>query len=483
MLHHLSEHGLIFTVASDIVIAIVASAHVILTKRDTRATIAWVGLICFTPLIGAILYVLLGVNRIQRRARLLRSSHQRPEPSEHQDTCPQNILDDTFGPNGAHLLSLVTLGNKIAKKPLLAGNQILPLLEGDQAFPAMIQAIDGATKSISLSTYIFDNDSIGQLFLDALKRAVARNIEVRVLIDDMGARYSWPTMTQALRRAGINCATFMPPTFPWKFQYTNLRTHRKTLVVDGKLGFTGGINIREGHCLASHPRHPVRDLHFQVEGPVVSQLQEVFADDWSFCTGEILEGPAWFPQIEARGNVLARGVPDGPDEHFESFRHILLGAIACAESSIMIVTPYFLPDASLIVALNVAALRGISVDIVLPGENNIPLVKWASTSQLWQVVDRGCRVWISPPPFDHAKLVVVDELVSIFGSSNWDPRSLRLNFEFNLDCYDSSLAAQLKTLIHDRISRARRLTLAELDGRSLAIKLRDGIACLASPYL
>ncbi len=483
MLHHLTDHGLFFTATIDLLVAIVASAHVILSKRDTRAAIAWVGLICLTPLIGAALYFLLGVNRIQRLARLLRSRHQHPEPSEHQDECPQNLLDDTFGPNGAHLRSLVTLGNEISKKPLLSGNRIQPLLDGDQAFPAMIQAIDGATKSISLSTYIFDNDSVGRLFLEALKRAVTRKVEVRVLIDDMGSRYSWPTMTHALRQAGINCATFMPPTLPWKFQYTNLRTHRKTLVVDGNLGFTGGINIREGHRLVTHPRHPVRDLHFQIEGPVVSQIQTVFADDWSFCTGEVLKGPVWFPQIEPRGNVLARGVPDGPDEHFESFRHILLGAIACAESSIMIVTPYFLPDASLIVALNVAALRGISVDIVLPGENNIPLVKWASTSQLWQVVDRGCRVWISPMPFDHAKLVVVDDLLAVFGSSNWDPRSLRLNFEFNLDCYDSALAAQLKTIIQDRISRARRLTLEELDGRTLGIKLRDGIACLASPYL
>ena len=214
-----------------------------------------------------------------------------------------------------------------------------------------------------------------------------------------------------------------------------------------------------------------------MEGPVVSQILAVFADDWPFCTGEVLEGSAWFPQIAARGNVLARGVPDGPDEHLERFRHILLGAIACAETSIMIVTPNFLPDASLIVA----ALRGISVDIVLPGKNNILLVKWASTSQLWQVVDRDCRVWMSPPPFDHAKLVVVDDLVSMFGSSNWNPRSLRLNFEFNLDCYDSTLAAQLKTLIQDRINHSRRLTLRGLDGPSLGIKLRDGVACLASP--
>lgn len=471
------------TATIDLVVALVASSHVVLTKRDTRASIAWVGLIWLTPIFGAILYFWLGVNRIQRKARLLRGVRPAFGSSANRNACPQEIIDDTFGSNGSHLLSLVTLGNEITKKPLLAGNQIVPLLDGDQAFPEMIQAIDGATTSISLGTYIFDNDRIGRQFLEALKRAASRNVQVRVLIDDMGARYSWPTMVQALRRAGIACRTFMPPSIPWRFQYTNLRTHRKTLILDGKLGFIGGINLREGHCLALHPRSPVRDLHFRIEGPVISEIQQVFADDWSFCAGEVLDGEVWFPNVSPCGDVLARAVPDGPDENFESFRHALLGAIACAEHSIRVVTPYFLPDSSLITALNVAALRGIDVDIVLPGRNNIPLVQWASTSLLWQVVERGCRVWISSPPFDHTKLMVVDNLVSFVGSSNWDPRSLRLNFELNLECYDRTLASKLTSLVEERIGFARRLTLAELDGRSLAERLRDGIARLASPYL
>ena len=483
MLHHLTEHWLIFTAAIDLIVAVGASAHVILTKRDPRASIGWVGLIWLTPIFGALLYFWLGVNRIQRKARLLRGGRQPIEHSPKQDVCRQEILAQTFGPTGTHLLSLVTLGERIAKKPLLSGNEIVPLLDGDQAFPAMIEAIDGAKKSVSLSTYIFDNDSVGERFLNSLERAIARQVEVRVLIDDMGARYSWPTMTHRLIRAGIKCTTFMPPTIPWKFQYTNLRTHRKSLVIDGQIGFTGGMNLREGHCIAAHPKHPVRDIHFRVDGPVVAQFQEMFVDDWSFCTGEILKGPTWFPEIPRQGSVLARGVLDGPDEHFESFRHLLLGAIASAESSILVVTPYFLPDASLIVALNVAALRGIAVDIVLPGENNIPLVQWASTSHLGQIVERGCRVWISPPPFDHAKLMVVDDLVSFVGSSNWDPRSLRLNFEFNLECYDRPLAGRLKSIIQERIRVARLLTQKDLDARPLTIKLRDGIAALASPYL
>lgn len=478
----LTKHWLIITTAADVVVALVASAHVVLTKRDTRAAIAWVGLICLTPFLGALLYLWLGINRIQRRARLLRG-YQHPDSTPFPESCPQGALDETFGQKSAHLMSLVTLLGQMTRRPLLPGNLIEPLVDGDQAFPAMIQAIDAATKSISLGTYIFDNDAVGQLFLEALQRAVSRQVEVRVLIDDMGARYSLPTIVHALRRAGIQCATFMPPLIPWKFQYTNLRTHRKALIIDGTFGFTGGMNIRQGHCVLTHPSHPVRDLHFRVAGPVVSQIQEVFAEDWAYCTDEVLAGEVWFPPLGAAGSILARGIPDGPDEHFESFRYALLGAIACAESSIRVVTPYFLPDAALITALNVAALRGITVDIVLPGENNILLVQWATTSMLWQVVERGCRIWISPPPFDHAKVMVVDDLVCFIGSSNWDPRSLRLNFEFNLECYNRQLAGTLAAIVDERIRNARRMTLAELDGRPLAIRLRDGIARLASPYL
>lgn len=483
MIHDMGSYGVMGFAMLQVVIALSTSAHVILTKRDTRARIAWVGLVILAPLVGSFLYFWLGVNRIERRARSLRSAYRHPETRECQEQCEAAAFDELFGADARHLRSLATLGSKVAKQPLLQGNHIVALIDGDEAFPAMLDAIEQAKESISLGTYIFDNDAVGQEFLKALKRAVSRNVEVRVLIDDVGSRYSLPTMLHSLRMAGIACSTFMPTIIPWKFLYSNLRTHRKTLVIDGKVGFTGGMNIRAGHRLSCHPRHPVRDIHFRVEGPVVAQFQELFADDWSFCTGELLEGPKWFPQIPQCGPVYARGVPDGPDESFESFRHLLLGAIASAESSIQIVTPYFLPDASLIVALNVAALRGISVDIVLPGKSNIPLVRWASMSHLWQVVDRGCRVWMSPPPFDHTKLMVVDDFVAIIGSSNWDPRSLRLNFEFNLECYDRQLSANLKTIIQDRIDCAHLVTLAELDGRRLGIKLRDGIAALASPYL
>jgi cardiolipin synthase len=436
------------------------------------------------PFVGALLYVLLGVNRIRRRARSLRAGRPGAKPPPSPFECAASELTQVLGPASAHLAALAEVAAGATRRPLLCGNRITPLHCGDEAYPAMIAAIDEARDSVLFSTYIFDNDRAGALFLEAFRRAAARQVEVRALIDDLGARYSWPSMIGELRAAGVRVARFLPKLIPARFRFANLRNHRKILVVDGRVGFAGGMNVREGCLLELHPRHPVRDLHFRVEGPVVAQLQEVLAEDWAFTTGEVLCGERWFPDLVPCGETLARGIIGGPDENFERLRMILLGAITAARSCVMVVTPYFLPDATLVNTLNVAAMRGVDVDILLPAENNFRVVQWASAAQLWQVLERGCRVWLTPPPFDHTKLMVVDGAWVLFGSSNWDARSLRLNFEFDVECYDRGLAGSLQQWIRDeRLRHARPVTLAEVDGRSFPIRLRDGLARLLSPYL
>ena len=263
----------------------------------------------------------------------------------------------------------------------------------------------------------------------------------------------------------------------------NLRNHRKLLIVDGTIGFTGGMNIREASVLASQHPHPVQDLHFRLDGPVVAHLMEAFSEDWAFTTGEVLEGIDWFPRLEETGSAVARGITDGPDRDIDKAELALLGALAVARSSVRIVTPYFLPDSRLISALNVTAMRGVSVEILLPQKNNLALVQWASTAQLWQVLRRGCRIYATAPPFDHTKLMLVDDCWAFFGSSNWDPRSLRLNFEFDVECYDADLVTTLHALVEAKLRTARPVTLDDVNGRPLFIKLRDGVVRLAAPYL
>ncbi len=354
------------------------------------------------------------------------------------------------------------------------GNLLIPLFDGIQAFPVMLEAIGGARRSIALSSYIFNDGSEGRRFAVALGEAVDRGVQVRVLVDDIGARYSWPSILPLLQREGIPSARFLPAHLPLHFPYFNLRNHRKILVVDGNLGFTGGMNIQEDET---------RDLHFRIEGPAVAHLQRVFAEDWEFTTEEALRGEIWFPGIPAQGRAVARGIANGPNDERHATRLTVLGALACAKRSVRIVTPYFLPDTALLAALNVAALRGVQVDIVLPERNNLRLVQWASTALLWQVLEHGCRVWLSPAPFDHSKLMVVDRVWTLLGSSNWDPRSFRLNFEFDMECYDTVLAGTREDFVQAKLRKARSLSLADVDGRSLPVRLRDGVARLMSPYL
>lgn len=465
-----------------LVVDVVASGHVLLRKRDARAAIAWVGFIWLVPLVGALLYLFFGVNRIQRRAAAVLRDRRRIAAPAARGDAPALVVE-VFGATAEPLLPLARLGDRVVVRPLVRGNAVAPLLDGDQAYPAMLDAIDAATRSVALCTYIFDNDAAGARFRDALARARARGVETRVLIDDIGARYSFPPIDRDLRRAGVRVARFLPTLVPSRLIHFNLRNHRKILVVDGRIGFTGGMNIRVGHVRGDGPRHPTRDVHFRVEGPVVGQLMDAFAEDWAFATGEVLDGPAWYAAETDRGPVLARGITDGPDDDFDVLRTIMLGALTAARQRIRVVTPYFVPDQQIITALRLASLRGVEVDVVLPARGNLRVVQWAAMAQLWQVLERGCRVHLTPPPFDHTKLLVVDGLWTLVGSTNWDARSLRLNFEFNVECWDPALAARCEALVDALTAEARPITLADVDGRSLPVRLRDGAARLLSPYL
>jgi cardiolipin synthase len=465
------------------VVTLVTTAHVILYKRDPRAAVAWVGFVWMLPLLGPVLYVLFGINRIRRRgvrrrARTIRVS----EPDEVRER-PSGLKPGSLPPEAAHLDALAELVNVVTRRTLEYGNLVTPLVDGDEAYPAMLEAIRGADRSVALSSYIFRNDEVGREFVDALTRASGRGVEVRVIVDAVGARYSFPTVVWRLRRLGVPAARFMRTVLPFRLRYMNLRNHRKLMVVDGEVGFTGGMNIHDANVLARKPGRPQHDLHFRIEGPVVRHLTATFVEDWAFCAGETLDGEAWFPRLEPKGDVAARGITEGPDEDFEKLRWSVLGALACARRSVRIVTPYFVPDPGLISALSVAAMRGVRVEILLPQVSDLRIVQWASTALLWQVLEGGCRVYLSPPPFDHTKLMLVDGAWTLLGSGNLDPRSLRLNFEFNVECYGQRLAAALDELVERRIRAARPVSLKDVDGRSLPVRLRDGAARLLAPYL
>jgi cardiolipin synthase len=460
-----------------------AICHVLLYNRNTRASIAWVGLIFLAPIIGPLVYFSLGINRIQRKGQELRAN-LKPVVSritEKYVVTPLEIAEARENyPNYYQLANMI---ETLTGSRLLPSNSISPLVGGDEAFPEMLKAIQEAKHSVAMCSYIFDVDRAGEAFVTALADAKKRGVEVRVLVDDVGIKLSWPKIHRVLAKHGVPCERFLKTFIPRPMNYSNLRNHRKILVVDGALGFTGGMNIREGNQLGLDPSHPIQDVHFRIEGPVVTHLMQTFYTDWMFTTNEALSGDAWFPEIEHEGLLASRGIADGPDEDFDVLHLALLGAIGLAQKRIDIVTPYFLPDSDTIAALNIASLRGVEVNILLPEKNNIRLVQWAGMALFDQLLERNCRIYLTPAPFDHTKVMLVDDAWSLIGSSNWDPRSLRLNFEFNLECYGSHFLYELRTLVNKKIEGAWRLTLDEVHRRGRLVRLRDAVARLFTPYL
>ena len=468
--------------AITVVASVLAAVHAAMTKQDVRAAIGWVGIVIFSPLFGALLYFVAGINRIRRE----RVSQQIEEASHAEEDLERYLVSRVEATSGTQFAALKNVGDQISRFGLVGGNAIRLLKGGDETYPAMLEAIRRAKRSVALQSYIFDNDQIGVQIAQALIDAHARGVEVRVLIDSVGSRYSRPPITGLLHRAKVPTALFMTTVFGMRLAYANLRSHRKILIVDGESGLTGGMNIRAGFMRAYGGEQTTHDTHFQVSGPIVRQLMSSFVHDWEFTTGERLTGESWFPAeyvVSPDPGVPLRCVPSGPDRTLGSTHDMILGALSVAQHHVRIQSPYFLPDLPLIAALATAARRGVVVDIVIPGKNNLRLVDAAMSAQLDQLVMAGCRVWRSTGTFDHSKLMTIDGGWSYVGSSNLDPRSLRLNFELDIEVYDKSLAQQISQKIDRLITSAVPVTMVSLRKAPFLRRLRNRVVWLASPYL
>jgi len=462
-------------------LSLAAAGHSLIYKRDARSALVWTCLNLTVPLLGPFLYWCLGINRISRRARSWKISGRRLSGTRISPVEKQKWESAQLPEEAGHLKDLRTLADKVVKNRLQNGNCIIPLEDGENAYPAMLKAIERAQVNINLSSYIFDADGVGAEFVQLLKDAAARGVEVRVIIDALGEKYSRVSPTKAFHGSQVHLVRYLPLRHG---AHINLRNHRKLLIIDGREAFTGGMNIRSRHMpTASHHDSAIHDLHFIVKGPVVNDLQRAFMKDWHFVTGEILNSPLLFPNIEPQGNVVVRCISDGPDSELRKLEHIIMGALSCADRCALIMTPYFIPDRPLISALVTTALRGVDVCIVLPLKNNLPFVHWATRAMLAELLANGVRVLYQPPPFVHTKLMLVDDVWSLIGSANWDARSLRLNFELNLSVYDIDFAACVRQHFERALLQCHEVTLEEMENRSVPIKLRDGFFHLFSPYL
>jgi cardiolipin synthase len=475
VLETLSHVGGHVIAEAHLVLAIAVTLHVLLRKRDIGGSIGWIGIAWLAPLLGSAFYLVFGINRVTRRAHRLRARRPWHGPGG-EPAAPIERTD--------HLAPLDRTARRLTRRPAEGGNGVTLLRNGDEAYPAMIEAIGQARTSIALSSYIFRADAAGRAVIEALAAAQGRGVAVRVLIDGIGSGYFHAAAYRRLRRAGVPVARFLHSHLPWRMPVINLRTHKKILCIDGRLGFTGGLNIGSENLVATAGKRAddrVRDTHFRVEGPVVMQLTDAFAEDWVFATGEALSGAVWFPRPQAAGGMVARVITSGPDQDLEKIEYLALQAIGCAERSIRIMTPYFLPDDRLLTALGLAAIRGVRVDVIVPRRSDHRVVDWAFRAQIGPLAATGAKIWLSPPPFEHSKLMTVDGTWCLIGSSNWDMRSFRLNFELNMEVYDAELAAQLDQFMIR--TQRRRLSARRLAKRALPWRLRDAAARLMLPYL
>ncbi len=454
---------------------IASAGHALLNKREPRAAFGWCAICLMVPLIGAILYVLFGINRVRERARRLKLQERNiPAPSDQSEPTPHLDLP-------RHMGELARLSGSLQTWALSRGNQVSVLHNGEQAYPAMLAAIRAATRRISLSSYIFDTDESGMAFIDALEDACGRGVEVRVLVDGVGELYSWPRASRVLRRRGIPVRRFAPPRLLPPAIHFNLRNHRKILVADGRTGFAGGMNIGDRHRVERPAGHAVADIHFGFDGPVAAQLERAFFEDWERSGGRYPDEED--PPTDGQGTASCRVITDGPGEDMDKLTVILAAATSLARRRVLIMTPYFLPPRELTGALVSAALRGVDVSIILPASNNLPYVHWATRNMLWELLRWGVRVYYQPGPFAHSKLFVVDDDYLQVGSANLDPRSLRLNFELAVEVFDKSTVSRLVDHCLRVRQNSREVTLKEVDERSLFQRVRDSLAWLFSPYL
>lgn len=452
--------------------------HALLHKRDPRTAWGWIAVCLIVPALGPALYFLLGIDRIRTRARKLEARRGPLSPSR------QHAFEEAgfFFPQGAlppKLMALARLSRSATGRSLTAGNAVEVLHDGEAAFPEMLAAIKRAERSVYLTTYIFETNRVGRQFVAALSRARARGVDVRVVVDGIGELGNLPWAVSLLRRNGVPAERFLPPRlYPLTIGW-NLRTHHKLLVVDGREGFTGGMNIGDSYLGGADGR--MTDLHFRLRGPVVAQMAEVFLWDWSFVSSA--PPPELPAPSAAAGTSYCRTFTDGPNEDQDILIQVLSGVLSTARERVWVMTPYFLPPAEIVSAMLIALHRGVDVQFVIPERADVPVVAWASRHMLGSLIERGVRIFYRPRPFAHTKLCLADDHYALVGSGNWDPRSLRLNFEFQVELMDRELNRDLAMHFAQVRSRCREATAGMLAARPLPVRVRDAACWLFSPYL
>ncbi|MFM8287037.1 MAG: cardiolipin synthase [Planctomycetaceae bacterium] len=449
-------------------------------RRNSSATLAWMMAIVMLPYLGAVLFLVFGVNRVERRVALRQASRARLGQLVPPPSLRVVLPSEVESPLEARLLRLT---QRLTGYAATSGNSVEIIDDTNRTLGLIEQALGNARHTIHLEYYIWQPDRTGNRLRELLVARARAGVRVRCLYDGLGSLWLGRQFLRSLREAGVEVAAALPGSSLRDRWSINLRNHRKIIVVDDRIAFTGGMNIGDEY----HGRNPRlgywRDTHLRIEGPAVSQLRQIFSEDWFFATGAVLPDQAPHRADEPLGDVIAQTIPGGPDGVADVFHAVFFAAINDAREQITLATSYFIPTAPLETALETAALRGVRVRLLLPGLLDHQWMVTAQRAWYRNLLKAGVEIWEYQRGMLHAKTLTIDGAWSCVGSTNFDSRSLLLNFEAGLALLGPRPARDLLAQFELDLRHARRVDLAEFERRGWLAQLAEQSLRLLAPIL
>lgn len=467
------------------IFTVLVSIIIVLDNRNSSRTVAWLLMLIFLPGLGLFLYLYIGQNHRKRKTFKVK---QKQDYRILQNLLRAQVfflkyVKDLNSEDGSVKGKVIPLLIKNADSPITTNNDVKILINGEETFDEMIRAISEARHHIHIEYFIIKDSEIGRKIQQLLIKKAKEGVEVRLIYDAVGSWRLKKDFFKLLLEAGVKVKPFLPVTLPIFGSRLNYRNHRKILIIDGKTGFLGGLNIGDEYLGKSERFGFWRDTHLKIRGEAIYVLQVIFLKDWHFVSKEEVQSLAYFPKQGDCGRTALQVVSSGPDVYWQSIHQGIFTAISAASKCVLITTPYLIPDESILLALKTAALRGVDVRILMPGKPDHRTVFWASKSHYMELLETGVKIFQYEKGFIHSKTIIIDDDFTTIGTTNLDIRSFHLNFEVNAFIYNEKINESMKKHFDEDVGLSKEITLKEYGKRSIIDRMKESLARLLSPIL
>lgn len=458
---------------------------IIVDKRDPIKSLSWIVVIVLLPIVGFVLYLTFGQNLRRRRKLTLKEASMKSRLARIADKQMAEINNMHFDifPNVMRNMNIIKLLLNNNLSPLTMDNQVTILKDAPDTLEDIKREMLKATRFIHIEYYIIEHSDMLDQIVDILRQKVTEGVEVRIIFDDVGSWGLKKKYIKQLRSYGIKVESFMPVIFPRFTSRINHRNHRKIIVIDGIVGFTGGINIADRYLYGTKKLGRWRDTHIRIEGSAVMSLETIFIADWSFSSDERLDTMDYIANVESHGSTGVQIASSGPDSDWASIMQAFFLAITSAKDHIYISTPYFIPNSAILTALKVASMSGVNVSVIIPFTSDAKLTYWATRSYISELLDAGIKVYQYRGGFNHSKIIMIDSHFSSIGTANMDVRSFEDNFEVTAMIYDKEKTFELESQFIEDLAQSTLILRSEWDKNHKITNFYEGLARLLSPLL